>query len=300
MNHWIAEKERGSTWTIRFIFWLCKSRHQWMVELLLHPIAFYFLLTAGSARQASRNFFQRAVGRFSWLDHYRQLLCFSRSLVDRVLILSGMARDFKVNSVGRELLIEEKERGQGLILLGSHLGNFEAAKVLIKDQANLDVHVVAYFGGSQKIRHVLDQLNPEMTSMIIDPTETDAVFRMRDVIERGGILAILGDRTGIGDKQLPVSFLGEKTHLPAGPYFLASILHCPIYCFFGLRVADREYDSHVIKLADRIQLSRGKREEQAAEYAQKYADLLAVKARQYSYNWFNFFEFWKQQAGEPH
>jgi predicted LPLAT superfamily acyltransferase len=155
--------------------------------------------------------------------------------------------------------------------------------------------VVAYFGGSQKIRRVLDELNPGLAASIIDPTEPDAVFRMRDVVERGGILAILGDRVGIGEKRLPVDFLGEAAQLPAGPYFLAAIMHCPVYCFFGLRVGDHEYDTYIIRLADRIRLSRGGREEEAALYAQRYADLLAEKARQYPYNWFNFYEFWSPQ-----
>lgn len=297
-SQWVNEKERGSNWSIHFIFWLCKSRYQWLVQWLLYPIAAYFLLTGGKARRASRHFFQRATGRFTWRDYYRQLLSFSRSLVDRVLILSGKAAEFKINPHGRELLIEERERGRGLILLGSHLGNFEAAKIFIKEKTNIDVQVVAYFGGSQKIRGVLDELNPELAATIIDPSEADAILKMRDVIERGGILAILGDRVGFGDKRLPVSFLGAPAELPAGPYLLAAIMHCPIYCFFGLRVSERKYDTYIIRLAEQIHLTRGKREEQAADYAQQYADMLAEKARQYPYNWFNFYEFWKHPVEE--
>jgi len=295
MTQWVSQNERGSAWTISFIFWLCRSRFRWLVDVLLYPITLYFFLTAGASRRASRHFFENATGRFNWLDHYRQLLCFARSLVDRVVVLSGGAGDFQVNPVGREQLLDVGARGKGVILLGSHLGNFEAAKALLKSQADFDVHIVAYFGGSQKIRRVLDALNPELASMIIDPTDPDAVFSMRDVIEKGGILAILGDRTGIGEKRLPVSFLDEPTHFPAGPYLLASILHCPVYCFFALRVGKRQYDSFVIKLAEQVHLTRGRREEDATLYAQKYADLLAEKARQYPYNWFNFYEFWTER-----
>jgi predicted LPLAT superfamily acyltransferase len=115
---------------------------------------------------------------------------------------------------------------------------------------------------------------------------------MRDVIDSGGVLAILGDRTGIGEKNVTVNFMGEKACLPTGPYYLASILHCPIFCFFGLRVDDYVYDTYVIKLAEQIELARGRRKQHAQVYAQRYADLLAAKARAYPYNWFNFYEFW--------
>ncbi|VAW77147.1 hypothetical protein MNBD_GAMMA13-802 [hydrothermal vent metagenome] len=292
MSQWLSEKERGALWTIRFMSRLCSRRYRWLAELLLYPVVGYFFLTAGRRLQASRHFFERASGHFSAIDHYRQLMCFARSLLDRIAILSGGAAHFQINSNGREQLVEAQRRGKGVILLGSHLGNFEASKALIKDRADINVHVVAYFGGSQKIRNVLDELQPELATQVIDPTEADAVFHMRDVIEAGGILAILGDRTGFGERTLQVDFLGEPAQLPAGPYFLAAALHCPVYCFFGMRVGTGRYDTYMVKLADRIRLTRGQRAEQAQVYAQRFADLLADKARNYPYNWFNFYEFW--------
>ena len=290
---WIDKKERGSSWTIRLMIALCQRKYHWLVKFLLYPITAYFFFTTGSGYQASKQFFIMATGRFSWRDHYRQLLCFAHSLVDRVSILMGEAAQFEVKAHGREALLKARHSGQGLILLGAHLGNFEACKLLVKDRADIDVHIVAYFGGSKKIRQQLDAINPEFTKNIIDPTAADAVFLMRDVIENGGILAILGDRVGIGDKKLDVNFLGQTAPFPAGPYFLASILQCPIYCFFGLRASDGVYHSYTIKLAEKVILNRNQRQIDAQKYAQDYADLLARKASQYPYNWFNFFEFWK-------
>ena len=65
-----------------------------------------------------------------------------------------------------------------------------------------------------------------------------------------------------------------------------------MYCFFGVRTGDRVYDVSAVRLADEIHLARGQREQQAQHYAQCYADLLAEKARQHPYNWFNFYRFW--------
>jgi predicted LPLAT superfamily acyltransferase len=90
--------------------------------------------------------------------------------------------------------------------------------------------------------------------------------------------------------------MGEKAYLPTGPYYLAAILHCPIFCFFGLRIDHYVYNVYAIKLAEHIVLARGHREQQAQIYAQQYADLLADKAREYPYNWFNFHEFWNERT----
>ena len=292
MSDWITARERGSSWTVNFMIRLCRRRHRWLVNLLLYPIAAYFFVTGRSAHRASRHFFMRATGQARWLDYYRQLLCFSRCLVDRVALLSGAADPFEVHSSGREVLMEARRDGRGLIMLGSHLGSFEACQLLARKHMELDVHIVAYFAGSTRIRQALDAINPALQHNIIDPTEPDAVFRMRDVIDSGGLLAILGDRTGIGEKYAQVDFLGEQAWLPTGPYYLASILQCPIVCFFGVRVDHDSYNTYAIKLTDRIRLARGRREQQAQACAQQYADLLADKAREYPYNWFNFYEFW--------
>ena len=297
MNDWITARERGSTLLINFMIWLCQRRHRWLANLLLYPITAYFFMTGRTAHRASRHFFTRARGHTRWSDYYRQLLCFSRCLVDRVTILAGDADQFEVHPTGREALMEARRNGRGLIMLGSHLGSFEACKLLASDRMDIDIHIVAYFAGSTKIRQALDAINPKLQQNFIDPTEPDAVFQMRDVIDGGGILAILGDRTGIGEKKVQVDFMGEPAWLPTGPYYLAAILHCPIFCFFGLRIDHYVYDTYAIKLADNITLARGQRQQQAQVFAQQYADLLADKAREYPYNWFNFYEFWNVKTG---
>ena len=297
MSDWIGTRERGSSWTIALMSGLCRRRYRWLVDLLLYPITGYFYLTGRRAHRASRQFFRLATGQARRFDYYRQLLCFSRCLVDRVTILSGEGDRFRVRPSGREALLAAQQQGRGLILLGSHLGSFEACKLLASDRMDLDVHIVAYFAGSTKIRDALDAINPALRDSFIDPTEADAVFRMRDVIDNGGVLAILSDRIGIGDKQAEVDFLGQAAWLPTGPYYLASILRCPVFCFFGLRVGDYAYDTYAIELADQITLARGRREQQAQAYAQRYADLLADMARKYPSNWFNFHPFWDAPAG---
>jgi predicted LPLAT superfamily acyltransferase len=292
VSEWIAARERGSSWTIAFMVWLCRGRQRWLVRLLLRPVVLYFLLTGRAARRASLEYFTRVKGSAGWRDCYRQLLCFAECLVDRVTLLTGEVEPFTVRSQGREQLQAMQRNGRGFILLGSHLGSFEASRLLVHEKAGIDVHIVAYHAGSTRIRQALDAINPALADKVIDPAHDHAVFQMRDVIEAGGVLAILGDRTGIGEKKLPVEFLGRPTRLPAGPYYLAAILHCPVYCFFGVRTGDRVYDVSAVRLADEIHLARGQREQQAQHHAQRYADLLAEKARQHPYNWFNFYGFW--------
>lgn len=298
MKGWAEKKERGSAWTIRFMYWLCRHKFHRVIALLLYPIVAYFFVTAGDAKGSSRTFFLRAKGSFTWRDHYKQLMCFSHALVDRVLILMGQAKHIEVHSHGLEQLIDIQKRGQGAILLGSHLGSFEAGEGFVKGRVNLDIHIVAYHGNSQKVRSVLDATNPEMLKRIIDPSQPDAVFKMREVIEAGGMLAVLADRAGFGDKTAEVNFMGEVAEFPAGPYLIASILKCPVFCFFSLRAEHNLYESHIIKLTDKVDLPRKQRDERLVEYVQQYANILASFAKKHPYNWFNFFDFWSSKVNK--
>lgn len=292
MSGWKGEKERGALWAMRFMRWLCRHRLDGLIQILLYPIVGYFYLSSRKVRLAAKDYFLHVQGSYSGLDHYKQLLCFARSLVDRVLLLMGETDGFIVHPEGREVLIEARDKGQGLILLGAHLGSFEAGRALVKNEAGLDIHIVAYHAQSKKVREILDDANPEMLKKIIDPSHQDAVFRMREVIESGGILAILSDRVGFGAKTVPVQFMGDSIEMPSGAYMLASVLRCPVFCFFAMRIGSYEYQSYTLKLADQVILDRKDRDKSLMAYAQSYADLLETYAKRYKYHWFNFYDYW--------
>jgi len=296
MANWIEKKERGSLWSMRLMLLLCRHLGMMFARPLLWPIVGYFFLTSTEARKSSLSFYSKVKGSSSWRDYWRQLFCFAETLLDRIFILSGNINRYTVNSQGREMLVEEQKKGRGLILLGSHLGSFEACRILVREKAGLNVHMVAYFGGSQKIRSILDTINPEFSSRVIDPTDPDAIFRMRDVIENGGILAILADRVGIGEKKAHASFFGDNIELPAGPFLLAHILGCPVYSFFGMLSGKYHYDSYVEKVAEHIDLPRQERQKALNGYAENYARRLEYYCRKYPYNWFNFYDYWKTQT----
>ncbi|MDX8389320.1 MAG: hypothetical protein R8M38_02405 [Mariprofundaceae bacterium] len=293
MSEWIKKKERGSLWMMRAMLFLCKHTGSTVMRSLLFPVVTYFFFTSPQIKASSLRFYKQVKGASSWRDYFRQLYCFSQTLLDRIFILSGSTDCYKVTSKGREMFHEEQKRGHGMILLGSHLGSFEACRVMVRERAGLEVHMVAYFAGSQKIRAILDALNPEFVNRIIDPTEPDAIFKMRDVIESGGVLAILADRVGIGEKKAKARFFGEDIELPAGPYLMAHILGCPVYSFFGLLSGKNHYDTYLERVADQIVLPRKDRQQALNTYVQCYADRLEYYCRLYPYNWFNFFDYWE-------
>ena len=123
----------------------------------------------------------------------------------------------------------------------------------------------------------------------------DFMLRIRELIDEGALVALLGDRVGKDDRAVEVDFMGGRARFPTGPYLLASMLKCPVYLTFGLYRDPDGYDLHCEPFAERIELPRGERQEALERYAQQYADRLEHYTRSAPDNWFNFYDFWREQ-----
>ncbi len=79
---------------------------------------------------------------------------------------------------------------------------------------------------------------------------------------------------------------------------LASLLACPVYLFFCLRESDG-YRIHFEPFAERIELPRRERQQRLQAYLQQYARRLEAYCLQAPEQWFNFYDFWRQDAATP-
>ena len=126
------------------------------------------------------------------------------------------------------------------------------------------------------------------------------IFALKELIERGEYVALLADRPApYGSPRLTeLPFLGGKAAFPQNPWILASLLECPVYLVTGLRTRLRHYRVRVRKLADRVELPRRTRATAITGYMQVYADHLAEICREFPYQWFNFYDFWRPEDEE--
>ncbi len=103
---------------------------------LLYPITLYFLATATAARRGSRLFLRRALGREpGWRELFRHIHCFAATILDRVYFLTGRLDQFEIEIFGGQRILDQAASGRGCILLGSHLGSFEALRATRRQPA---------------------------------------------------------------------------------------------------------------------------------------------------------------------
>jgi predicted LPLAT superfamily acyltransferase len=292
-QRWAALPERGAPGALRLVIWVATHVGRTAMRLLLLPVATYFALTAHAARAASWDFLKRIGGRSPrWWNVLRHFYCFATTILDRVYLLRGEFDRFSVVIHGRELVYRQLEAGKGCILLGSHLGSFEVLRTLGVSRQHFPIKVLMNIDHNQNLTHFLDALNPEIAGTVIVPDRPDTLLRVRECLEDGAFLGMLGDRATANEKTTQCNFLGAPATFPAGPILLASMTHCPVILFFGLYRGGNRYEIYFEHFADEIELARDRRIEGIEEWMQRYVARVEHHARSAPYNWFNFYPFW--------
>ncbi len=290
---WMTTPEKGTMLGARIVVWTSWILGRRGAGLLLRFVVFYYALFAKTARRASRDYLRRSGRPSGFWAVYRHVLAFARCALDRVYFVQGKFKPFEVHHHGHEHLRAAAESGEGAILLGAHMGSFEVMRTLAGER-ELTINILAYWENARMISSFLAGLGADFTARVIAirPEDPSYIFAVRDAIERGEFVAVLGDRVGIGEKSVNASFFGAPARFPAGPYTLAAILKCPVYLTFGLFTAPNRYDLYCEPFGERLELPRGARTEALQAYAQRYAERLEHYCQLAPDNWFNFFDFW--------
>ena len=295
---WLDIAERGTVLGIRLLVFAATLFGRGAARFILKPVIFYYVLFHGTARRASQAYLRRVVGRASFGLTYRHFLNFAEVALDRLYFLRGDLRPFKVGSDGFDHLRRLREEKRGAILLGAHVGSFEAMRALAGNK-NLQVNILTYRGNAKKLNSVLHSLNPSAAARFIEiaPGEVDSILRVKELVEAGEVVAILGDRADLDGKPAEVDFFGGKARFPTSPYALAAILKCPIFLTFNLYRSPDRYDCFTEPFVERLELPRGDRERALQAFAQRYASRVEHYCRLEPLNWFNFYGFWSADEG---
>jgi len=294
-KQWQKRPEAGS----RFALWLWKTLAfkigRPLTRLITFFAALYFLIRRGPERAASRDYLRRVLGRRPHLlDVFRHFLCFSTVTADRVFLMADRFSRFDVKIFGLERLDAALKEGRGTLLLGAHLGSFDALRVLSLRNPHVKIRILLDQGQGAGITGMLNALNPKLAAMIIDARRPgpELVLAMQDALAQNAVVSTLADRLRPGNPAIVVDFLGDKAPFPASPWLFAAALRVPVVLAFGLYRGGNRYELH-FEMFD-FDLPRDRRQRNAAlvDVVQRFADRLAHFAHMAPYNWFNLYDFW--------
>ena len=299
-SRWTEHEERSTLWTLRLMRWIAMTLGRRVSRLVLHPITLYFLLFNSKARRASAQYLARALQNqpVRWWNVYRHIHHFAATVLDRVYFLQGRFDQFDVQAPGAEAINARITRARGALMVGAHLGSFEALRAIGED-SGLNVAMLMYEDNARLINATLAAIAPEARLHTIALGRIDSMLALRRWLDDGGIAGLLGDRTLPGHSERSrtvwLPFLGTPAKFSDGPFRLAAMLRRPVIFMTGLYQGGRVYELRFTELADFRERPPGgaaEQDERIEAAMQTYVSLLESLCRESPYNWFNFFDFW--------
>ena len=305
---WTSDTERGNQFALRLMAWIAVRCGRTVARWVLHPITLYFLLFAPRAQAHSRRYLRRAMGRApGWRDGYRHVFAFASTVLDRVYLARGELAGFDLHMSGEALMDATVASGRGAVLLGAHMGSFEALHAMGASRPGHRVAMAMYPHNARMIHSVLRAVAPQAQLDIITVGRPQSTMLIRDWLDQGGLVGMLGDRSvanvldqpthRISDS-LQVNFLGRPARFSTGPLRVAMLLRRPVIFMVALYAGGRHYDVRFELLADfsAPPPSAVERDECIRAAVLAYVARLEALCRESPYNWFNFYDFWEEQV----
>jgi predicted LPLAT superfamily acyltransferase len=303
---WLTTRERSNRLALQLMAWIAVTGGRRVARWLLHPITLYYLSCAPRPRRHSARYLQRALGRPpTWRDLYRHIHAFASVVLDRVYFARGQMQRFDLRVQGGELVDETLAGGRGAFFLGAHLGSFEALHAIGATRPGMRVAHVMYPDNARMIHATLAAIAPDFQLSIIPIGRSGSTLQIRDWLDGGGLVGLLGDRWLPSDAARAASgreglvtlpFLGQPARFIDGPLRLAQLLRRRVLFMAGLYLGGNRYDLRFDLLADFSQPARdaAEREAQLQAALQAYVARLEALCREAPTNWFNFYDFWNE------
>ena len=303
---WSADPERSNRWVLRLMRWFAIRAGRPFARVLLHPIALYFVLANGKARRASAQFLGRALGRPARAHEvYRHVHRFAATVLDRVYFLQGGRDRFEMSSRNAEAIHDPLDRGEGVLLVGAHLGSFEALRATAQGRG-ARVAMLMYEDNARLINATLAAVAPHAQLHTIALGRAGAMLALRRWLDDGGIAGLLADRTLPGHSERSrtqwIEFLGRPARFSDGPFRLAAMLRRRVVFMAGLYHGANRYELRFVELANfrpDAPAADGGVDERVRAALRRYVALLESLCIESPYNWFNFFDFWAADDPAP-
>ena len=297
-THWSRVPERGSTLGMRIVMAAWRLLGPRAARVAALPAVLWVFATGAQARRASRAYLTRlgasSAPPTAW-SVLRHMYTFAEACIDRFAAWQGDVAPVDFHGEAEFRRLSEEKRGA--LFIGSHLGNLEMVRALATLGDVARITAVVYTEHGRRFVTALRRTNARFAENLLEVADfgPETAVLLKERVDRGEILVIVGDRTPAADngRSTTALFLGQAAPFPQGPMILAHLLECPVYLFFCLK-RGRRYDLHLERFAERVELPPRSREEAIARYVAGYAARLEYYCREAPLQWFNFYDFWHE------
>jgi predicted LPLAT superfamily acyltransferase len=271
----------------------------WVMRFVAWWIATGYFLFLSSRRNSSAGLYEVIFpGRgplYYLYCAWRQFHSFAGTYADRIDAYSN--KRLVTSAEGREKLVEAGRRGNGGIILISHMGNYEVA---VRAFQELGLRLLVIMGekeAKQVAREQRETLMAQGVRIHVATAQDASPFGGLEALQflrEGGFVSIAGDLVWTDQRSLvPVRFFGRDVGLPAGPHLLAFVSGAPLFTLFTFRV---KRGRHQIILSSPRHVKTTARSERNAAIqasAQDFASALEGMVRRHPFQWYVFEPFFR-------
>ncbi|MGB2706466.1 MAG: lysophospholipid acyltransferase family protein [Candidatus Omnitrophota bacterium] len=204
---------------------------------------------------------------------------------------SKLNRDFMLSRItveGKENLDKALAKGNGLILVAAHMGNWELGAAIVAS-LGYPLYVIALDHKDKRINDFfLEQRAVADVKVIPVGAQLKNCFR---ILRKNNLLAIAGDRV-FSDYGVSANFFGRKAYLPKGTAFFSLKTGAAIIPTFTLR---RKDDTFKMVFEQPIESAPGVADEAGIKgVMQRYLPVIEKYIRSYPDQWYAFRKMWQE------
>lgn len=251
-------------------------------------VPFYMLVNRSGYRSTYR-FFRRRLGRgrlASFFSVYANHFVFGQVILDRFAMYAG--RRFRLNINGQEWIDKYFNSDGGVVMASSHVGNYELVGYSL-DSGAKTVNALVFGGETETVMSNRDRMfSRNSVRMIPVKDDMSHLFSINNALDGGEVVSMPCDRVFGSARTVKAAFFGEDAAFPAGPFMIAVKKAVPMIDVFVMKKSARAYDVYVLPLETALTGNTATQELVAA-----YARELEAMVRRYPYQWFNYFDFWR-------
>lgn len=271
----------------------------WFFYAAVHTVATGYFLFFPSRVAVSVRFYRtifpdRPGGYHIWCA-WKQFHGFTGLYIDRYLL--EHSKTIRYTARGIEHLEACVKQHKGAVLLMSHVGSWEVAARLLRQQG---VPLLLIMGEKEKEqieavqKQSLRQNGVQVISGSPGRQSPMEIIEAMGYLRKGWVLSMAGDRfRDHGQAAVETTFLGRPVQLPKAPFALASIAGVPVFVFFAFRTGPGRY-RFVIHPPIAAGMEKGvSRNRQIEKTARQYTRLLEKAVFSYPHQWYHFTPFIK-------
>ena len=286
-------KSRGTPFGYRVFVSILKHFGVLPAYLLLRFVVLYYFLFSFRSSKLIFHYFHKKL-HYSRMQSlglvYKNYYRLGQTIIDKVVIMSGIDNKFTWDFDGEENLRTITALNKGGLLLSAHLGNWEIAGHLLK-RLETKINVVMYDGEHQQIKKYMEGVTGKRNmQVIVIKEDLSHIYAISEALKNNELVCIHADRFVEGSKTMVSDFLGAPARFPAGPFILAATFKVPLSFVFAFKETGMHYHLYASAIKEYGGLSK---EAMMRQVLQEFTAQMEEKAKLYPEQWFNYYNFWQ-------